>query len=96
MSRGIETDPRFHERPADHAQIFTISRKKRHGGSSKLTAREQLEGPCTIHSFEDDWGRIRAGHTLGDCRLFNELVDSLKKEKLREAKRIRRPEQSPD
>ena len=81
MSRGIETDPRFHEHPADHEQIFRISRRKRHAGSRKLTVREQLEEPCTIHCFENDWGGIRSGHTLGDCRLFNELADSLKKEK---------------
>ena len=48
-----------------------------------------------IHCFEDDWGRVRSGHTLGDCRLFNELADDLKKEKQLEAKRTRRPEQSP-
>jgi hypothetical protein len=96
MSQGIETDPRFHEHPADHEQIFRISRRKRHAGSSKLTVREQLEGPCTIHCFEDDWGRVRSGHTLGDCRLFNELADSLKEEKQREAKRARQLEQSPN
>src|ERR1044072_7751683 len=95
MSRGIETDPRFHAHPADQDQIFRISRRKRHAGSSKLTVREQLEGPCTIHCFEDDWGRIRSAHTLGDCRLFNELADSLKEEKQREAKHTRRPSQSP-
>src|ERR1044071_9379469 len=95
MSRGIKTDPRFHEHPEDHEQIFRISRRKRHAGSSKLTVKEQLEGPCTIHCFEDDWGRIRSCHTLGDCRLFNELADNLKEEKQREAKRTRRPEHSP-
>ena len=42
-----------------------------------------------IHCFEDNWGYIRLGHTLGDCRLFNELADSLKEEKQREAKRTR-------
>src|SRR3954466_5474299 len=94
MSRGLETDPRFHEHPADHEQIFKISRRKRHAGSSKLTVREQLEGPCTIHCFEDNWGRIKSGHTLGDCRLFNELADSLKEEKQREAKHTQRPQQS--
>src|SRR3954463_5859748 len=96
MSRGIETDPRFHEHPADHEQIFRISRRKKHAISSKLTVREQLEGPCTIHCLEDDWGHVRSGHTLGDCRLFNELADDLKKEKQRELKRTRRHEQSPD
>src|SRR3954468_18093191 len=49
MSRGIETDPQLHEHPADHEQIFRISRRKRHAGSRKLTVREQLEGPSTIH-----------------------------------------------
>src|SRR3954469_13858675 len=95
MIRGIETDPRFDEHPEDHEHVFTISRRKRHDGSSKLTAREQLAGPCTIHCFEDDWGRIRSSHTLGDCRLFNELADDLKREKQKEAKRNRRLEQSP-
>src|SRR3954468_7693708 len=95
MSRGIETDPRFHEHPKDHERVFRISRRKRHAGSSKLTVREQLAGPCMIHSFEDDWGRVRSGHTLGDCHLFNELADDLKKEKQKEAKRNQRPDQSP-
>src|SRR4051812_15741826 len=79
MSRGIEIDPRFHVHPEDHEQIFRISRRKRHAGSSKLTDREQLAGPCTIHNFEDDWGHIRSGHTLRDCRLLNKLADDLKK-----------------
>ena len=48
-----------------------------------------------IHYFEDGWGCIRSGHTLGDCRMFNELSNSLKEEKQREAKRTRRAEQSP-
>src|SRR3954466_3569218 len=95
MSRGLETDPRFYENPTDHEQIFGISRRKRHAGSSKLTVREQLEGPCTIHCFEDNRRNIRSSHTLGDCRLFNELADSLKEEKQREAKRARQTEQSP-
>src|ERR1043165_7376284 len=95
MSRGIETDPRFDEHPEDREQIFRISRRKRHAGSSKLTVREQLAGPCTIYNFEDDWGRVRSSHTLGDCRLFNEVADDLKKEKQKGAKRTREPEQSP-
>src|SRR3954466_12181521 len=93
LSEGIEIDPRVHEHPADHALFFQISRKKRHAGSSKLTVREQLEGPCTIHRFEENWGHIRSSHTLGDCRLFNELANSLKEEKQQEAKHTRRTEQ---
>src|SRR3954470_19395740 len=57
MSRGIETDPRFHEHPTDHDQIFRISRRKRHTGSSKLTVREQLE----------DLARSTASRTTGDA-----------------------------
>src|ERR1041385_5423992 len=48
-----------------------------------------------IHSFEDDWGRVKSGHTLGDYRLFNKLADDLKKEKQKEDKRNQRPKQSP-
>src|SRR4051812_6298484 len=93
--RGIETDSRFYKHPEDHEHVFTISKRKRHDGSSKLTVREQLAGPCTIHNFEDEWGRIRSNHTLGECRLFNELADDLRNEKRKEAKRARGLEQSP-
>src|SRR4051812_21605508 len=79
LSDGIELDPRFHSRAEDHSQIFQISRRRRHAGSSKLTAKEQLEGPCAIHCFEYSWGHLRASHTLGDCRLFTELSNSLRK-----------------
>ena len=91
---GIELDPRFPARSEDHSQIFQVSRRRRYAGSSKLTAKEQLEGPCTIHCFEDGWGRLRSSHTLGDCRLFTELSNSLKEEKQREDKRTRRTAQS--
>src|ERR1044071_5569252 len=53
LSNGIELDPRFHSRAEDPSQTFQISRRRRHAGSSKLTDKEQLEGPCTIHCFED-------------------------------------------
>src|SRR4051812_29516319 len=49
LSDGIELDPRLHEHPEDHAHIFQVSRRKRHAVSCKLTTREQLERPCTIH-----------------------------------------------
>src|SRR4051812_1456753 len=58
-------------------------------------AKEQLDGPCTIHCFEDEWGRLRASHTLRDCHMFTELSNNLKEEKQREAKRTRRTAQSP-
>src|SRR3954469_10072958 len=72
LSNGIELDPRSHIRPKSHSETFQVSRRKRHAGSSKLTAREQLEGPFMIHCFEDGWARQRASQTLGYCRLFNE------------------------
>src|SRR3954467_876611 len=66
LSKGIELDPRSHSRSEDHSQIFQDSRRRRHAGSSKLTAKHQLDGPCTIHCFEDGWGGLRASRTLGD------------------------------
>ena len=89
LSNRIDIDPRSHVRPESHSEAFQVSRWKRHADSSKLTAREQLEGPCTIHCFEDSWGRQRASHTLGECRFFTELSNSLKEEKQREAKHTR-------
>src|SRR3954465_8219983 len=56
LSEGIDLDPRFHSCSEDYSQIFQVSRRRRHAGSSKLTAREQLDGPCTIHCFKDGWG----------------------------------------
>ena len=81
LSDGIELDPRVHSRAEDRSQIFQVSRRRRHAGSSKLTAKEQLEGPCAIHCFEDSRGHLRASHTPGDCHLFAELSNSLKEEK---------------
>src|SRR3954467_10918581 len=69
LSDGIELDPRVHVRSEDHSQIFQVSRRRRHAGSSKLRTKEQLEGPCMIHCFEDGRGCLRSSHTLGDCRL---------------------------
>src|SRR3954468_19655718 len=80
---------RFHSCSEDHSQSFRIARRRRHAGSSKLTTQKQLDGPCTIHCFEDDWGRIRSSHTLRSCRLFTELSDRLKKGKQYNAKRVR-------
>ena len=78
LSNGVELDPRSHIHPERHSETFQVSRRKRHVGSSKLTAREQLDGPYTIHCFEDGWGRQRASHTLGDYCLFNKLSNNLK------------------
>src|SRR3954468_21687475 len=86
---------RFHSCSEDHSQSFRIARRRRHAGSSKLTTQKQLDGPCTIHCFEDDWGRIRSSHTLRSYRLFTELSDGIKKEKQRKAKRDRETAEPP-
>src|ERR1041385_1764587 len=39
LSDGIELDPRFYSRAKDPSQIFQISRRRRHAGSCKLTAK---------------------------------------------------------
>src|ERR1041385_2019811 len=36
LSDGIELDPRVHSRAEDRSQIFQVSRRRRHAGSSKL------------------------------------------------------------
>src|ERR1041385_6549300 len=86
INNGIELDPRFDSRSEDHSRTYRIARRRRHAGSSSLTSKEQLDGPYTIHCFEDNWGSLRAGHTSRSCRLFIELSDRLKEKKQRKAK----------
>src|SRR4051812_8039512 len=93
INDGIELNPRFHNRAEDQSQSFHIARRRRHAGSSKLTSKEQLDGPCTIHCFEDDWGCLRAGHTLRSFCFFTKLSNRLKEEKQRKAKRARKTAQ---
>ena len=39
------------------------------------SAKEQLNGPCSIHGFRNERGELRSGHTLRNCRSFNELAE---------------------
>src|SRR4051812_11745200 len=38
-------------------------------------AKEQLDRPCSIRGFRNKRGELRSGHTLRNCRSFNELVE---------------------
>ena len=96
INDGIELGPRFHSRSKDHSRTYRFIGKRRHGSSSTLTPEEQLDGACTIHCFEDDEGRLRASHTLRNCRLFTEIANRLKEEKERRAKRTRSAPPAPN
>src|ERR1041384_6750830 len=50
-------------------------RQPRDGTRTPRTAKEQLDGPCTIHGFRNERGEIRSSHTLRNCRSFNELAE---------------------
>src|SRR3954470_12032397 len=39
------------------------------------SAKEHLNGPCTIHGFRNKRGELRSSHTLRNCRSFNELAE---------------------
>src|SRR4051812_17112270 len=39
------------------------------------SAKEQLDGPCSIHGFRNEGGELRSSHTLRNCRSFNELTE---------------------
>src|SRR4051812_15984206 len=39
------------------------------------SAKEQLDGPCSIHGFRNERGVLRSGHTLRNCRRFIELTE---------------------
>ena len=50
-------------------------RQPRDGTRAFRSAKEQLDGPCTIHGFRNERGEIRSSHTLRNCRSFNELAE---------------------
>src|ERR1041384_1109078 len=39
------------------------------------SAKEQLDGLCSIHGFRNERGELRSSHTLRNCRTFNELAE---------------------
>src|SRR3954470_2275378 len=39
------------------------------------SAKEHLNGPCTIHGFRNKRGELRSGNTLRNSRSFNELAE---------------------
>src|SRR3954469_11140339 len=50
-------------------------RQSRDGARAFRSAKEQLDGPCTIHGFRNERGELRSSHTLRNCRSFNEQAE---------------------
>src|SRR3954466_14917784 len=50
-------------------------RQPRNGTRSFRSAKEQLDGPCSIQRFKNERGELRSSHTLRNCRSFNELAE---------------------
>ena len=109
INDGVELCPsnrsrkkhRSRTRSAKHHDIINQSvkrRRKQIGDSNTLTPQEQLDGIYTIHSYEDKEGKLRATHSLGNCRLFGKLSKAHKKDVQRRAERTRRstPASAPD
>src|ERR1041385_2055497 len=51
------------------------TRQPRDDALAYRSAKEQLDGPCTIHRFRNERGELRSGHTLRNCRRFIELSE---------------------
>src|SRR3954470_16612120 len=51
------------------------TRQPRDNTRTYRSAKEQLDGPCSIHGFRNERGELRSGHTLRNCRSFNELAE---------------------
>src|ERR1041385_1891642 len=51
------------------------TRQPRDDTRAYRSAKEQLDGPCTIHGFTNERGELRSGHTLRNCRRFIELSE---------------------
>src|SRR4051812_2864126 len=49
------------------------SSQPRDAARTYRSAKEQLDGPCTLHGFKNERGELRSGHTLRNCRHFTEL-----------------------
>src|SRR3954465_6108234 len=54
------------------------TRKPRDDARAYRSAKEQLDGPCTLHGFRNESGELRSGHTLRNCRCFIELLEEKK------------------
>src|ERR1041385_1631078 len=51
------------------------TRQPRDDARAYHSAKEQLDGPCTIHGFRNEHGELRSGHSLRNCRRFIELSE---------------------
>ena len=51
------------------------TRQPRDDARAYRSAKEQLDGPCSIHGFKNERRELRSGHTLRNCRRFIELSE---------------------
>src|SRR4051812_25325689 len=51
------------------------TRQPRDNTRTNRSAKEQLDGPCSIHGFRNERVELRSGQTLRNCRSFNELAE---------------------
>src|SRR4051812_40460052 len=51
------------------------SRQLRDDARAYRSAKEQLDGPFSIHGFRNELEEIISGHTLWNCRRFIELTE---------------------
>src|ERR1041385_2506043 len=82
--------PQRRDNPEDEPQAQRREwriRQPRDGTRAFRSAKEQLDGPCSIHGFRNEQGELRSSHTLRNCRSFNELAE----EKSRSAAATARP-----
>src|SRR3954462_7643333 len=82
--------PQRRDNPEDEPQAQRRewrTRQPRDGTRAFRSAKEQLDGPCSIHGFRNERGELRSSHTLRNCRSFNELAE----EKSRSAAATVRP-----
>src|ERR1041385_734220 len=70
--------PQRRDNPEDEPQAQTRewrTRQPRDGTCAFRSAKEQLDGPCSLHGFRNERGELKSSHTLRNCRSFNELAE---------------------
>ena len=50
-------------------------RQPRNDTRAPRSVKDQHDGPCQFHGYKDERGEFRSGHTLRNCRRFNELSE---------------------
>src|ERR1041384_7803215 len=70
--------PQRRDNPEDEPQAQKRewrTRQPRDGTRAFCSAKEQLDGLCSIHGFRNERGELRSSHTLRNCRSFNEQAE---------------------